>query len=366
MPLPTNPDFQYRGTTWSTVDAIGQANPNSGDPVYSSVDQGRLNQTIAEYSGGPGSNLNYAANGAPITYTNANSGVTTVASTAATGSGGSGRTSGGGGGGGGSSGIDKALGAIATGLALFGAARNIGAGLQTALTNISAAAGAVGNLLSQKRASAIPAKAEATNKAPSVAVEPSQFGDWKVRLRFPQEIFDNSPVFAPLKVTDGLIWPYVPSVSITHKANYTQVDTVHNNFPFQAYKNSSIDDINISGEFSVQTPEEAKYWIAANQFLRTATKMFYGSSDYQGNPPIICKLSGYGSYVFNSVPVVIKSYNIELKDDVNYIATQVLGQQQWVPTLSTISVTVTPIYQRDRLKSFSLQNFAKGSEIGYM
>lgn len=365
MPLPTNPDFQFRGTTWSTVDAIGQANPNSGDPVYSSVDQGRLNQTIAEYSGAPGSNLNYIANGAPNTYTNANSGVTTVASTAYTGSGGGG-TAGGSSGGGGGSGIDKALGAIATGLALFGAARNIGAGLQTALSNISAAAGAVGNILSKKRGANIPAKAETKTDTPKVEVTPAQYGDWKIRLRFPQEIFDNSPIFKPLVATDGLIWPYVPNVSITYKANYTQVDTIHNNFPFQAYKNSTIDDITISGEFSVQTPEEAKYWIAANQFLRSATKMFYGESKFKGNPPIVCKLSGYGSYVFNNIPVIIKSFNVELKDDVNYISTLVAGQQQWVPTLSNISVTVTPVYQRDRLKTFSLQDFASGKTIGYM
>ena len=52
-------------------------------------------------------------------------------------------------------------------------------------------------------------------------------------------------------------------------------------------------------------------------FLRTATKMFFGSEDgidgLKGNPPPIMHLYGYGDHMFNKVPVVINTFNVELR-----------------------------------------------------
>ena len=42
-----------------------------------------------------------------------------------------------------------------------------------------------------------------------------------------------------------------------------------------------------------------------------------------GNPPPVILLNGYGDYVFKNIPVVVKSFSIELPQDVNYIATTV-------------------------------------------
>jgi hypothetical protein len=41
---------------------------------------------------------------------------------------------------------------------------------------------------------------------------------------------------------------------------------------------------------------------------------------FQGSPPPILALNGYGDYVFKNVPVVVKSFNIELPADANYIS----------------------------------------------
>jgi len=47
--------------------------------------------------------------------------------------------------------------------------------------------------------------------------------------------------------------------------------------------------------------------------------------------------------------------------------------QTWAPTLSNISVLVTPVYSRDSIKNFSLSEFARGQlngkgtdEIGFI
>jgi hypothetical protein len=359
MPLPTNPDFQYVGTSWATVDAISQAN-GGGNIPYGSTTQFELDQKIANLSGGPGSNINYIANGAP-NQNNNSTGVNTVATTAATGSTGAGAQRGGGSG---ASGIDKVLGAIGLGLGLIGAAKKIGAGIAEAQAGITAAAGKANDAVSAARAKAMPKGGELLQQTASTKVLATNDQDWRIRISSPF-LQDTSTIFKPLEKTAGVAWPFVPRVTIGYKANYSPVEPVHSNFPFQAYKNSAVDDVQISGEFSVQTEDDARYWIAATHFLKTSTKMFYGtgSGGLQGNPPVICRLNGYGSFIFNNVPVVVKSYSVEMPEDVNYINVSINNSNQWVPAVSTISVTVAPVYSREKLRSFSLQDFANGGAL---
>jgi hypothetical protein len=231
--------------------------------------------------------------------------------------------------------------------------------------------------------------------------------DWRVRLQVPEGPltkffdFDNNPIMNPLAESNGIFWPLTPAVVIQHSANYNAMDQVHSNFPHQAYQNSQVDSLNIIGEFPVQNSEDAKHWVATVNFLRTATKMFFGKEDgidgLKGNPPPIMHLYGYGDHMFNRVPVVINTFNVELRPGIDYISTKQndlaysasprdLGgydeaglqvassaeSQTWAPTLSNISVLVTPIYSRDSIKNFSMKKFVngelngKGNEVGFI
>jgi hypothetical protein len=159
--------------------------------------------------------------------------------------------------------------------------------------------------------------------------------------------------------------------------------------------------MNIIGEFPVQNQQDAAHWVATVNFLRTATKMFFGSDEglngLKGNPPPILHLSGYGDHMFQKVPVVINTFNVELRPGIDYISTKqdsvyqdtgkfrpspVRNQinfdpnsidQTWAPTLSNISVLVTPIYSRESMKNFSMKKFVRGElngkgtdEIGFI
>ena len=244
----------------------------------------------------------------------------------------------------------------------------IASGLASIAGQISGVAGQLNNLLSLGRAKGLPAGGELFQSRGAVTtIESAPASDWRVRINTQWGLLKSS-LFKPLEETGGVVWPYLPTISLSSKANYTQIDPVHNNFPFQAYKNSQIDDITISGEFSCETEEDALYWIAATTFFRTATKMFYGASDYSGNPPIVCQLTGYGSSVFNAVPIIIKSFTVDFKDDTNYVKCGLppLPTPTWVPIMSTISVVVSPVYNRSKLRSFSLQDFAAGNTVGYL
>tara|TARA_A100001011_G_C14241747_1_gene813566 strand:+ start:49 stop:861 length:813 start_codon:yes stop_codon:yes gene_type:complete len=222
--------------------------------------------------------------------------------------------------------------------------------------------------------------------------------DWRVRLQVPQgpltKFFDfqNNPIMQPLADSQGIFWPLTPAVVIQHSANYNAMDQVHSNYPHQAYQNSQVDSLNIIGEFPVQNSDDAKHWIATINFLRTATKMFFGTEEglegLKGNPPPIMHLFGYGDHMFNRVPVIINTFNVELRPGIDYISTKqdqgtyrgnVLDEvaltgesQSWAPTLSNISVLVTPIYSRDSIKDFSMKRFVrgelngKGNEVGFI
>lgn len=207
-------------------------------------------------------------------------------------------------------------------------------------------------------------------KQAAISLSPGAQNDWRVKINAPWQLFD-SELFRRLEETGGAIWPYLPNITLSTKANYTTTSVVHSNYPFQAYKDSQVEDITIAGEFSCETETDGEYWIAATTFFRTATKMFFGSGDHVGNPPIICTLSGYGKHIFDNVPVVIKSFSVDFKDSVNYIRCTVDGKVTWVPILSTITVTVSPIYNRTTIRQFNLKSYAQGamvdsSGLGYL
>jgi len=244
---------------------------------------------------------------------------------------------------------------------------NLAGGLMKAAGAVSAAAGMVNNILSLKRAANLPEGAEVfVPQGEAMQLTVANLDDWRVRIDCEWGIFD-SLLFQQLKDTGGVVWPYLPNITVSTKAEYSTIPITHGNYAQYSYKNSVVDDITISGDFSCETNEEGAYWIAATTFFKTATKMFFGQGALAGNPPIICKLSGYGSSIFKNVPVVIKSFSVDLKDDVNYIRCEPsydTADYTWVPTLSTITVVVAPVYTRQGLRQFNLQNYAAGQMTG--
>jgi hypothetical protein len=227
---------------------------------------------------------------------------------------------------------------IASGAAVSGLATGLLNGaLGGQAAQAAALAGAVTDLISSARSKNIPSSATlALGTAASVVqVYPSASGDWRVKI---------SSMFGTI------IFPTTPSLSLSNKANYSNQDLVHANFPHPVYKNSTSDDISISGEFPVETDIDAANWLRTIALGRGLTKMFFGGS---GNPPPICTLSGYGA-VLKNIPVVIKSFQVDLKDDVHYI--NAAGGS--VPRLSTIQITCMPVYSKSSQRGFSLGAYA--------
>ena len=154
-------------------------------------------------------------------------------------------------------------------------------------------------------------------------------GDWRVRLSLAPgaDYLYKSPIeaelgiLAPLKATDGIIFPYTPAISVAYNASYDATELTHSNYKMYQYKASSVDNINITCEFTAQDTQEANYLLATIHFLRSVTKMFYGQdkAPAPGTPPPLVYLTGLGAFQFDRHPLAITNFNYTLPNEVDYI-----------------------------------------------
>jgi len=153
--------------------------------------------------------------------------------------------------------------------------------------------------------------------------------DWRVRMSIAPTLqaFYNvaakDDILTPLKATGGVIFPYTPTIQTGYKANYEVSELVHTNYKNYFYKNSSVEDLTITADFTAQDQEEARYMLAVIHFFRSVTKMFYGQdkSPTAGTPPPLVFLNGFGAYQYDNHPVLISSFSYTMPNDVDYIRT---------------------------------------------
>ena len=165
-----------------------------------------------------------------------------------------------------------------------------------------------------------------------------------------------------LNETNGVVFPFTPTITLQHRAEYSKMSPTHANTDYWIYTNTPAPQIQIQGQFSAQNLKEAKYLLAATHFFRTVTKMHFGSKDPQaGLPPPVLLLNGYGTYMFNNLNIIITDFSMDMPNNVDYIEVPATGGTAWVPSLTNISVTCvvqqTPAMQRD---DFNFKAFASG------
>jgi hypothetical protein len=153
-----------------------------------------------------------------------------------------------------------------------------------------------------------------------------QVGDWRVRLQLaPQSDYlytapvDSVGILKPLQNSNGVIFPYTPSISTAYKANYEQYSLIHSNFRGLFYKSSQVDDLQIKARFTAQDTFEANYLLAVIHFFRSVTKMFYGQDPQRGTPPPLVYLRGFGEYQYMNHPCLVSAFTYNLPNDVDYI-----------------------------------------------
>jgi hypothetical protein len=194
----------------------------------------------------------------------------------------------------------------------------------------------------------------------------SSVDDWRVRISLPSgnKIFykdtGRNYLLKPLQRSgiDGVIFPYTPQIQITHSARYSEQGLIHSNFKSYFYEGSDVSAIAITGDFTAQNQYEADYVMAAVHFFRACTKMFFGPGPDAGTPPPIVFLDGYGENYLPHVSCVVTQFQHSMPQDCDYILS---GYGDRVPTVSSMTVTLQPVYSRQRLHDeFDLHEYAQG------
>lgn len=323
--------------------------------------------------------------------------------------------------------VGQTLNSVGTAIGAVSSAARTVSNVTNALSNL----GSAGGVASALRSLNLPAGGEAIG---DILGAIASFGgdeyanDWRVRLTLSNwSSFKNSPVLTPLAQAGGLVFPYTPDIKIEHGTMYTPISTTHTNYSHQAFKSSDPGAITITAPMNIEDPNQGLYWIAAVHYLRSLTKMFMGDDPKAGNPPPIVMLNGYGNYVFKNVPVVVKSFNVQLDGKCDYIGVDVVGSSSGemqgltdsiggladtignfipglsgitglvsgiaggvgqvagmlgtfglsgavsggvthVPTRSSFGITLIPVYSRNSARKFSLDRFVSGGylDTGYI
>ncbi len=240
--------------------------------------------------------------------------------------------------------------------------------------------------------------------------------DWRVTLRLaPGATYlykaPDAGLLQPLKNTNGVIFPYTPSITTAYKANYSDYNLTHSNYRGYFYQNSYTDQVNLTATFTAQSTADAAYVLAVIHFFRSVTKMFYGQDAQRGSPPPLVYLSGLGDYQFNNHPCLVSQFNYVLPADVDYISSgspnnlglnlqplqnlysttlnavaptatrlaaaflppgaqnalpaplqALLSNPSYVPSKIDIQLTLLPVQSRSQVsKQFSLKGFANGN-----
>lgn len=200
--------------------------------------------------------------------------------------------------------------------------------------------------------------------------------DWRVRITLSPEskfafraMFTNRGLMANLSgdpAADGVVFPYTPTITVAHNARYSEQTLTHSNYKGYFYDGSDVAPITISGVFTCQNGDEALYLLSSIVFLRACTKMRFGLDDPNaGTPPPLVRVSGYGAHYLPHVTCVVTQVSHTMPEEVDYVRYNTLGDSGWMPSQSTLTVTLQPIVSRSRqARSISLDDFVAGRALG--
>lgn len=199
---------------------------------------------------------------------------------------------------------------------------------------------------------------------------------------------DPANILFPLRQTNGLMFPYTPTVSISQDTTYSTADLEHSIYDILSYSKSSSASINVQGKFTVQNQREGEYLLAVIHFLRTVSKTYFGKSDANvfrdvadqtedatvrklredgkaGLPPPVLIFSGYGEMMFSNVRVVVKNYSFSLDENADMVPINLRnGGLVYLPPVLSLSIGLGVQTNPDDLREdFSLAEFRTGDSL---
>jgi hypothetical protein len=202
--------------------------------------------------------------------------------------------------------------------------------------------------------------------------------EYRVRLTIPSEYISGLQT-SILKSKNGIIFPYTPQISFDNVADYATQNLTHSNYTIYSYKSSRVSAINLTAKFTVQNDVDAENYLAMLTVMRSLIKMRTGTPTNKdplaGAPPPVCRLNAYGANMLNNVPVAVASFRVDLPAEVDYYSSNQsndlnndLGQSGYIPfpqtnlipTVSTIVMSLIPMYSRNEMLGYNIQKWIDG------
>ena len=194
-------------------------------------------------------------------------------------------------------------------------------------------------------------------------------------------------ILTPLHATNGMIFPYTPTVQVSQDTSWQTADLEQTNYDILSFQKSSSATFSVTGKYTVQNQREGEYLLAVLHFLRTVSKSYFGAQDVEqfvapqtdastdetvartrsegkaGLPPPVLLFSGYGNMMFNQINVVVKSHSWSFEEGQDMIRIRLPNEGEvWLPPVMTVSLTLSMQQNTERLREeFKLDEFRTGA-----
>lgn len=165
---------------------------------------------------------------------------------------------------------------------------------------------------------------------------------------------------------NGIMFPIQPDISYSQSVNYSPYNLTHTNNTFNSYSGTPSAQIQVTAQFVQTTEEEVQYLQGVLHFLRSVTKMYYGTGDTSqnpraGTPPPVLRFSALGKNQFNNIPVVVGNFATTYDSGVDLVP----AGADTVPVVQTISIDLLQQHSPARQKyNFSKHAFLSGALYG--
>lgn len=194
--------------------------------------------------------------------------------------------------------------------------------------------------------------------------------DTRVKIKVPSNYLLGASAY--LSDHGGIIFPYTPTINYEYSASYATQSPLHTNFAINFYQKSTVSPINITGKFTVENDNDAKFLIGTLSLLKALTKMKSGGAKNgdpdSGSPPPVCRLYAYGTDMIENLPVAITNLRVDLSDGVDYYSfyDSTGVKTTSVPVVQTITIVCQPMFSRNELLNFNVSGYLQNKLPGFI
>jgi hypothetical protein len=195
------------------------------------------------------------------------------------------------------------------------------------------------------------------NRAQSYAGEPINEGDsLKVIITQEPQVYGGP---------NRVVFTVMPRIDEQRSVEYDTAQIVHHPGGILKYRTTSTRTWGVSGRLMSRNSSEASENLAIINMIRSWTQPFYGqgtasnvsTADKLGAPPPILTLKGYGPHMIGPVKCVLKSYNWNFDNAIDYITT---NDGHPFPVILDITLSLEESWSPAEYSGFDIVKYKSG------